>query len=418
MRKSAWLGLLAACGVLLGGWLAVRAQRAEQAHALTDRARHLLQPPLREAASLRDIRGREARELLEEAHELSPLSEHEPLIALARAFELYSKERYAAAEQALASQKLDRPDTLQLMAAIKLARGDARAAQALMSRTSDTTDPRAALVRSDIARALGRGDLALASVEGFIQADSPSAALYERRGLAHELLGNLSQASADLARAAELDRKSTSSLLALGRLERQAGRLSRAIVAFHEASQRAPDEAEAWLGAGVCRAALGENVAARMDLERAAGAAPTRTEPLVALADLDVAEHNLAGALRRYRAAVLLDPKSSIARVKLGNTLMRAGEIALAMPEFRAALADRPDLAAAHNGLGAALFAQGDLDGAEAELKSAAELDPKDAHPWLNLARLYKRRGDDRALESALERARERDPANVLADRR
>ena len=413
MSKNAWLGVLVAAGVVSSGALAVHARRVQQAEELTERALRLLHPPLSEAPSLRDLRGREARELLLQAQTLSESSERGELIALARAAELYSKGRYDEAERTLSAVTLRRDEALQLMAAIELMRGHAAEADQILARTwsRDAGDPRAAVLRSDVARALGRADLALASVEPFLEKGEGNAALYERRGLAHALLGQRTEARADLTRAAELDRKGVSALLALGRLHRESGALSEAILAFHEASQRAPDDAEAWLGAGVCRAALGDTVAARIDLERAAGAAPARAEPLIALADLDIAERDLGSALRRYRAATLLDKKSALARVKLANTLMRAGEVAEALPQYRAALAEQPDMAAARNGLGAALFAQGELDAAESELKAAAELDPKDPHPWLNLARVYKRQGNESAEQSALSLARDRDPA-------
>jgi Flp pilus assembly protein TadD len=198
-------------------------------------------------------------------------------------------------------------------------------------------------------------------------------------------------------------------------MQRGAGQLQAAVLSFNEASQRNPDDAEAWLGSGVCRAALGDNVAARVDLERAAASEHVRAEPLIALADLDVTEKDLGSALRRYRAALQLDPRSVLAHLKLGNALLRTGAVALAIAQFQAAIAQQPDLAAAHNGLGAALAAQGELAKAEVELSAAARLDPADAHPWLNLARLYKRRGDTAQLSAALAHARERDPQLALA---
>ena len=420
MSKNAWLGVLVAAGVLAAGVFAVHARRVEQAEELTEHALRLLHPPLSEAPSLRDLRGREARELLEQAQTIAQSPERDELITIARAAELYSKGRYEQAERALSGSALQRDQSLQLMAAIKLMRGKAAEADQILTRTysRDAHDPRAAVLRSDIARALGRADVALRTVEPFFEDGEGSSALYERRGLAYALLGQRAEARADLMRASELDRKGVSALLALGRLQRESGALSEAILAFHEASQRAPDDAEGWLGAGVCRAALGDKVAARIDLERAAAAAPGRAEPLIALADLDIAERDLGNALRRYRAATLLDKGSALARVKLANTLMRAGDVPEAMTEYRAALAEQPGMAAAHNGLGAALFAQGELAAAESELKSAAQLDPKDPHPWLNLARVYKRQGNDSAERSALELARARDPALALADRR
>ena len=420
MSKRAWLGVLVVVSVAAAAVVALRARRVEQAEALTEQALRLLHPPLSEAPSLRDVRGREARELLEQAQTLNESEGRDHLVKLARAVELYTKGRYEQAERALSRDALQRAEGMQLLAAIKLQRGQAAEADRILARSwrQDESDPRAAVLRSDVARALGRADLALTSVEPFLRNGDGNAALYERRGLAQLLLGERDRARADLSRAAKLDQSSVSALLALGRLERESGALSAAILAFHEAAQRVPDDAEAWLGAGVSRAALGDTAGARIDLERAATAAPARAEPLIALADLDVAERDLGNALRRYRAATLLDPQSALAQVKLANTLMRAGEVAEAIPVYRAALAKQPDMAAAHNGLGAALFARHDLAAAEQELKAAADLDPKDPHPWLNLARLYKRQGNADAERSALDLARARDPALALADRR
>ena len=440
MQKRAWLGLLVGCGVALSAILGVRMKRSEDARELTARAQRLLHPPVTETVSLRDVRAREARELLESAQELIHDAARAELLLEARATELYARGEHARAKLVLADARAQTPELLQLRAAVLLAQGDTTTALATLDRLPAAlqTDPRSLLLRSDVARALGRGDVALAAAQRCIdtltgaplandaasaamrdngpsatpqrgdKAKSGAAACYERRGLAHELLGHVAQARTDLERAAQLDRRSSSALLALGRVQRQSGAMAEAVIAFHEASQRNPEEAEAWLGSGVCRAALGDGSSARVDLERAQTLAPKRAEPLIALADLDVAERNLESALRRYRAALLLDPQSATAHVKLGNTLMRAGAVPEAIPQYRAAIAQRPDMAAAHNGLGAAFFAQGELALAEDELKSAAKLDPKDAHPWLNLARVYERRGDDGNQQAALEHARNR----------
>src|ERR1700712_1708987 len=104
MPKNAWLGVLLACGVLLCAWFAVLARRSEQAEELTEQALRLLHPPLAEAASLRDIRGREARELREEAQAISHDPERSELLAWARASELYGKARYAEADKLLSEQ--------------------------------------------------------------------------------------------------------------------------------------------------------------------------------------------------------------------------------------------------------------------------------------------------------------------------
>lgn len=411
MHKNARVGLLVACGVVISVLLALRARRAEDANALLARAEHLLHPGLAEAASFRDVRAREARELCEESAELSDGERARTLLLEARAVEALQRGAFDRAEELLASSPVRAQDArlLLLSAAVALARSDAAAAARWLERVpeSEQANVWTLLVRSDVERGLGHADQALAAAESGIAQAPNVAALYERRGLAYELLGDGARAQTDLERAAQLDRRSSAPLLALGRLQRGRGELQAAVLAFHEAAQRNPDDAEAWLGSGVCRAALGDAVAARVDLERAAELAPKRAEPLIALADLDISEKHLSAALARYRAASLLDPSSALARIKLGNALMRAGEVAQAIPVFRAAIERRPDLAAAHNGLGAAFVARGELDSAEAELKDAARLDPKDPHPWLNLARLYKQRGDSAAQSEALARAQQ-----------
>jgi tetratricopeptide (TPR) repeat protein len=382
MHKNAWLSGIVGLGVALSAWVAVRAEREERAQGLTARSLRLLRAPLSEAASYRDVRAREARELLEEASELSESSERVALLAEARTIELLGRGDDARAALLLSETGAIDPHLRVVAAGVALARGNARGAQSELDQLPQSVQ---------------------------------DGALLERRALARELLGQQAEAVADLERAAELDRRSVSALLALGRLQRSAGRLEAAILAFNEASQRNPSEGEAWLGSGVCRAALGDLVSARVDLERAVANDRTRAEPLIALADIDVADKDVSSALRRYRAALQRNPHHALGHLKYGNALMRAGTVPDAVTEYRAAIAEQPELAAAHNGLGAALAARGELSDAETELRRAAELDPADAHPWLNLARIYQRRGDEAGHTTALQHARERDPQIALA---
>ena len=412
MRKRTAAGLALGALVVAGAVLGYRMRRGEQAHALEGRAARLLHPPLSEASSFQDIRAAEARELLEEAQQFASSPEQLALIEQAEIIRLLQRGDYTAAERRLAHRS-DAGDEFSLLrAALALAKKDLAAAERALSRLSAAAgeQPRVALLRSDLARARGQADLALEYAQRGLDHAAQSAALYERRGLAYELLDDVEHARADLERAAALDARGVTALLALGRVLRSAGAMRDAVLAFHAASERSPSEAEAWLGSGVCRAAMGDYVAARVDLERAAELAPARAEPLVGLGDVDVAQGQLENALGRYKAAALLDPTSATARVKLGNALLRKGTIAAAATEFRGAIERRPDLGAAHNGLGVALLEQGDLADAETELKVAASLDPNDAHPMLNLARLYKRRGDSPQLADALAQAEARDP--------
>jgi tetratricopeptide (TPR) repeat protein len=415
MRKRATIVLLVAAGALMSVWLGLRMRRNEQTDDLLRSAERLLHPTLVQVASVRDVRAREAHELLDEALELQPSVRADDLLLEARVIEQLQRGNPSKAEQLLATQSAKRqqvPALLQLSAAVALEHKDAIGAAAWLDKLPATLreQPAALALASDVARALGRADEALRLAQRGLALEPEAAALHERSGLAFELLGEQARARAELERAVALDRRGSSALFALGRLLREQGELQGAMLAFHEATQRNPNDAEAWLASGVCRTALGDRVAARIELETAATLANTRAEPLLALADLDVADGNLGAALGRYRAAVLLDPSAAIGKLKLGNTLLRTGAVSDAIPVFRQALQQRPDLAAVHNGLGAALLAHGELPEAEDALKTATRLDPADANPWLNLARLYRRRGDASLLANALAQAEERSP--------
>jgi tetratricopeptide (TPR) repeat protein len=419
MRKRIALGLLVATSVIVSVWIGLRIRDFERAAALVQSARRLLDPPLAEAASFVDVRAVEARDLAESAQAISPSSEAAALLNEANVIVRMQRGNYDQAEALLTRSRSagDQPQLMLLSATLAALRKDDKTAQAWLNRLPPMAagEPRALMLRSDIARSSGRADEALHYAElGLTQAPR-SAALEERRGLADELLGNLAGAHKSFETALALDRHMSSPALSLGRVLRAQGDISGAVLAFREATQRDPEQAEAWLGSGVCRAQLGDHVAARIELEHAAQLSSKRAEPLIALADLDVSEGDLPQAVQRYRTALLIDPDSAAARVKLGNTLLRSSAVADASAVFRSAIEQRPELAAAHNGLGAALLSQGDLEHAEHELKTAAELDPQDAHPLLNLARLYKRRGDTTALANALSQAEARDPRLVIA---
>src|SRR5579863_3095122 len=69
-------------------------------------------------------------------------------------------------------------------------------------------------------------------------------------------------------------------------------------------------------------------------------------------------------ACRVYAEAILHHPDNPMARVNLGNLLLRANRHAEARTHYEAALKADPDHAAAHQGMGAVLADEGDRDGA------------------------------------------------------
>jgi tetratricopeptide (TPR) repeat protein len=412
-RRGLWIAVSGAC-ILLAGSLIYRAGREERARALSQQAARLLHPPYDEAPTYSDMRATEARLLVEEAEELAATSDTRLLGIEAHAIELLQRGDAAGARRELAKTTGRGSDAVgALRAAIELADGQLDAAESGIAKVllQGTPEPRAFAIASDVARARGQGDRALAFAENGL-AIHESAALLERRGLAHELLGELPAARADLERAAQLDARPTAPLLHLGRVLRDLGDVRGAVLAFTGASQRNPRESEAWLGSGICRIGLGDRSGARADLERAEELAPTSAAPLIGLGDVDAAERDWDAAEKHYRVATKLEPGLALGWLKLGNTLMRRGQSSAATDAFRKAVERQPELAAAHNGLGAALQAQGDADGARRELEQAAKLDPADPNPLLNLARLYRQQGDAKAADTALAQAQARAPTD------
>ncbi len=410
-RKALWI-FVGAAGILGTGRLIHDASEAERASALAASAERLLAAPFEQAPGFQELRATEARLLLEEAEELAATSDTRRLWVTARAIELLQRGDADGARQELVQSFPEPPDELRVLrAAVELADQQPSAAGALLDPLLEgaAVPPRALALASDIARAEGRADRALELAERGV-ASRPSAPMYERRGLAHELAGDLPAARDDLAKAAQLDPRPSAPLLHLGRVQQALGDSRGAVLAFSAAAQRNPREPEAWLGSGICRMSLGDRSGARNDLERAEELAPTRAAPLIGLGDLDTAELSTESAERRYRAATQLEPAVALGWLKLGNTLMRRGEASAAANAYRNAIERKGELAAAHNGLGAALQAQGKLDEARVELERAARLDASDPNPLLNLARLHRKRGDLAAAEAALAQAHSRAP--------
>jgi tetratricopeptide (TPR) repeat protein/serine/threonine protein kinase len=118
---------------------------------------------------------------------------------------------------------------------------------------------------------------------------------------------------------------------------------------------------------------------------------------------------DLDGAVRKYQAALEIDPHCSMAHSNLGRVLHEKGDLNGALREYRAAVEADPKYAMAHNNLGAALQEKGDLEGAIQEYHAALKINPKFAPAHYNLANILR---DSKDLEGAIQEYR----AAVKAD--
>jgi tetratricopeptide (TPR) repeat protein len=404
MRRGIVIGLSGAALIAL--LVAGKALRERQdAAQLLERAERALSAPLSAAPELSTLSAAGAIALLERASDLHASERAQGMLAWARALESVQKgnaER-ALRELAPAFDKLGERPELWLLRANALLRADrARDAHAALGHAGvERTSARGRLLAADLALGEERAADALRELER-LRSELPShAGIENRRGVALEALGRSDEALAAYELAATHDPGFAHALVNQGRLLRASDRHREAELAFSLAVQRGPDDAEAWLGRGLSRIAQGDLSGGRLDLERSREIASDRPEALIALADLEVHKNELARAIDRYRAALLLAPEGEVAWLKLGNALMRARKHEDARQAFERAIAHAPELSAAHNGLGAARMALGDATGAAAALEAAAALDQSDPNPLKNLALLRERQGDKQGARQA-----------------
>jgi serine/threonine protein kinase/Tfp pilus assembly protein PilF len=98
---------------------------------------------------------------------------------------------------------------------------------------------------------------------------------------------------------------------------------------------------------------------------------------------------DVEGAIRRYEAALQLDPKCRAAHLNLGVALKAKGRLDDAIQEYQKAIDLDPKWASAHNNLGTALSARGQLGDAIQSYRKAIELDPKYAVAHRNLGNAF-----------------------------
>ena len=89
----------------------------------------------------------------------------------------------------------------------------------------------------------------------------------------------------------------------------------------------------------------------------------SKGESLFAAGDFD-------GAIKEFRLAVRLNPRSSKEHFELGLALKAKGDLDGAVSEYREAIRIDPGLAEAHANIGSILQMQGDLDGAISQYRA------------------------------------------------
>lgn len=225
----------------------------------------------------------------------------------------------------------------------------------------------------------------------------------------------------------------------------QANRVEEALAALETATERFPNDAEAWCVLGAVHGMRGTHEQAIHACQRALA---LRADYPEAWCNLGASQHDLArydDAIKSLSEAVHLRPQYLGALYNLGNSLKESGRLTEAVDAYRRAIALQPDtaelhhnlgialahmrqhadavsaytralrlndnLAEAHSNIGNSLAALGQIGSALHHLRRATELNPRLAAAWNNLGSALLRAAHIGEACSAYRRALDEAPA-------
>lgn len=103
-------------------------------------------------------------------------------------------------------------------------------------------------------------------------------------------------------------------------------------------------------------------------------------------------EHVQVEAASQFKAAMELQPEDARARLGLGNSMMRKGQLGEALAHYELAIRTQPAFAESHNNAGAVLLQMEQVDVAIAHFRRALEIQPGFKKAQENLADALHRR--------------------------
>jgi tetratricopeptide (TPR) repeat protein len=312
----------------------------------------------------------------------------------------------------------------------------------------DPDNTRATWDRALSLQELGRREEALADFTRAIER-TPSAGLYNDRGLAYAAASEHDKAIADFTRAHELDSESPYPLMYRGNSHCDRGELDQALADLDEAALLGPKLAVLFYNRGNVLAQRGDHPAALADYTHAIELAPdyiaayyNRANSHVERGDLDAAVADYTAVLKRnpgdaaaynnrgnahsscgdldaaladFSEALGLDPADVVALFNRANTYARLGDPDRALADYTEILRLQPQHARALNNRGNLYYDKGDLEKALADYTQAVECDPTYARALNNRAGLLAERGESDQALADFNRAIELDPGYVAA---
>lgn len=190
----------------------------------------------------------------------------------------------------------------------------------------------------------------------------------------------------------------------------RSGRLEDARRLYLEASQSAPDFAEAWHRLGLIAQATGRLDEAADFMTRAARLDERQPLFFFSLGQVLQDQNKLEEAERLYRQALALDPNLAPAYNHLGVVLQNVQRFDEALQCFREAVRIHPGYARALNNLGNLLRSRGELPEAIACFREAVRLNPDYRLALVNLGKAMQDSGDMAGAEESYLQALKLDP--------
>ncbi len=221
-----------------------------------------------------------------------------------------------------------------------------------------------------------------------------------------------------LARAFEVQGRTTQALLHRGNGLRAEGRLSEAADCYWQVLAQEPDLPAAFAHLGDTLLAGGDAASALSLYQQALIRRPGYVVAELGVGHALAAEGQEVEAVDHYKRVITLDPHNAEAPARLGRLYHRLGDHDEAISWFDKALALRPALAMAHYGLGLIQAERGLLAVATGHFRAALTSRPGWAEASLHLGIALQHQGAATEAVSAFRRALARDPALVQAQSR
>lgn len=191
----------------------------------------------------------------------------------------------------------------------------------------------------------------------------------------------------------------------VGRANREAGDLDRALADFNRAIEIDPNFASAYSNRGLAKKNKGDLDGAMADFDKAIELDSTLAAAYGGRAQIKRLKSDPKGALVDFNKAIELKPDSATLHNNRAELKRTIRDLDGALMDYGKAIELKPAYAVAYSNRGLAKTSKGDLEGAMADFDKAIELNPNLAAAYYNRYRLRNRQGDREGASADFNRA-------------